>query len=113
MVYFYIIIIFPAHRIGIETLQLEPIPSSSSSSSSTPSPSQRETQLARGITSFYRVIASFAKKRVDLEAVNWNYAKLTHFLRPALSQDTHTMMMVCVDPRRDHEVSDDDGDNNK
>lgn len=80
---------------GTETLQLEP---------TTLPLSPREIQLSRGVTSFYRVVTSLARSRVDAETINWNYSKLTHFLHPALETSSHTLAIAAVDPLRSHEV---------
>ena len=66
--------------------------------------SPREIQLSRGVTSFYRVVTSLARARVDAETINWNYSKLTHFLHPALETSSHTLAIAAVDPLRSHEV---------
>ena len=76
---------------GMETLQLEP---------TTPPPSARMTQLSRGLTSFYRVVTTLARCRVSSEAVNWRYAKLTHYLRPALASGSLTVCVVMGCDRR-------------
>lgn len=82
---------------GMETLQLEP---------TTLPPSPRAVQLSRGLTSFYRVVTSLARARVAAETVNWSYAKLTHFLHPALEAGSHTLAMVSVAGLRGSEVGD-------
>ena len=79
---------------------------------STVTSNQRENQLSRGITSFYRVIASLTKQHMEFNTVNWTYAKLTHFLRPALASESFTTMIVVADPRRDHEVCNDNNEDN-
>lgn len=80
---------------GVETLRIEPTSTQFS---------PRENQLSRGFTAFYRVVTSLSKDMIHMESVNWNYAKLTHFLRPALLPTSHTVVLSLVNPYRSHEV---------
>ena len=80
---------------GMETLHLEP-------TSSQISP--RENQLSRGFTAFYRVVTSLSQNRDHGDSVNWNYTKLTHFLRPALESTSRTIVLSVIDPSHNHEV---------
>ena len=80
---------------GMETLHLEPTSTQFS---------PRENQLSRGFTAFYRVVTSLSQDNNHADTVNWNYTKLTHFLRPALQSTSHTVVLSVVDPSHDHEV---------